>query len=88
MKNFLADGRLTQRGAGTAQAHPLTTPIPHAGRGVNVWYVGAAGPLQQPEGVGVESRGGGPVPPWRTLRANPDCAEFVLPLYSFLFCHL
>ena len=97
MKNVLADGRWTQRG---------------------VWSVGAAGPVQQPDCLGVESRGGGagtalahllttPIPHARpgvgyicglwvlpgwynsqSKRTNADCAQFVLPLYSFLFCHL
>ena len=36
--------------AGTALAHPLTTPIPHARPGVGyIWSVGAAGTVQQPE---------------------------------------
>ena len=36
-----------------------------------VWSVGAAGPVQQPDCLGVESRGGGLVPPWRTFRPPP-----------------
>ena len=39
--------------AGTALAHPPTTPIPHARPGVgyiiHMWSVGAAGLVQQPE---------------------------------------
>ena len=31
----------------------------------------------QPPYVGVSEGGGGPVQPWRTLRANADCALFV-----------
>ena len=52
--------------------------------------VGAAGPVQQPDCVGVESKGreARPILPWSTLPANTDCAEFVFPLYFFLFCHL
>ena len=42
--------------------------------------VHAVGPVEQPDCVGVESRGRGAGP--------ADCAEFVFPLYSFLFCHL
>ena len=45
------------------------------------WSVGAAGPVQQPDCVGVGSGGG-------TALANADCAQFVFPLYSFLFSHL
>ena len=29
--------------------------------------------------------GGGPVQPWRTLRANADCALFIFLLYSTVF---
>ena len=32
--------------------------------------------------------GGGPVQPWRILRANADCTLFGFPLYRFPFCHL
>ena len=28
-------------------------------------------------------RGGGPVQPWRILRANADCTVFLFPLYVF-----
>ena len=52
MKNFLTDGKWTQRGG---------------------WSVGAARPVQQPDCVGVESRGrgAGPVLPWCALRPPP-----------------
>ena len=41
---------------GAPSYHPYSSR--QAGLGVNVWSVGAAGPVQQLEGVGVESRGG------------------------------
>ena len=75
---------------GVGPVLPLRTLRPPSfGRGVNAWSVGATVPVQQLEGVGVESRGeAGPVLPCRTLYANTDCAEFVFPFYSFIFCHL
>ena len=44
--------------------------------------------ISQPLYVGVKW-GGGPVQPWRILRANEDCTVFVFRVhYCFPFCHL
>ena len=74
MKNFFAE--LSQGGggnAGTALAHPPTTPITHARPGVGyicgLWVLPAQYNSQK-------------------KRANAYWAEFIFPLYSFLFCHL
>ena len=57
----------------TALAHPLTTPIPPARRGMGyicgLWVV--------PGRYNSQSKG-----------ANADCAKFVFSLNSFLFCPL
>ena len=55
-----------------ALAHPPTTPIPHAQPGVG--YI--CGLWVLPGRYNSQSK-----------RANSDCAEFVFPLYSFLFWH-
>ena len=67
MKNVLADGRLTQRGA---LAHHQTTPIPHAQP--DVVYILVCGLWLLPGRYNIQSK-----------RTNADCAEFVLPLCSF-----
>ena len=59
--------------AGNALAHPPTTPIPHARPGVG--YI--CGLWVLPGRYSNQSK-----------RANADCAEFVYPLLSFIFCHL
>ena len=70
MKNVLAgEGGW----AGTALAHPPTTPIPHAWPGVG--YI--CGLWVLPGQYNSKSK-----------CANADCTKFFFPLYSFLFCHL
>ena len=59
--------------AGTALAHPPTTPIPHRQAGVG--YI--CGLWVLPGWNNSQSK-----------LANADCAVFVFTLYSFLFFHL
>ena len=56
-----------------ALAHPPTTPSPHARPGVG--YI--CGLWVLPGRYNRQSK-----------RSNADCAQFVFPLYSFIFCHL
>ena len=81
MKNILAEW--SQGGERPGLYCPgAPSDRPHSpcltGRGVHMWSVGAAGPVQQPE----QTRA------YAGKRANADCAQFVIPLYSYLFCHL
>ena len=59
---------------------PPHSPRP-AGRGIHVWSVCAAGPVQQLEGVGVESRAG----PGRYRPCAPSVLTQIAPNSSSLF---
>ena len=63
------------RAEGSALAHPPTAPIPNQHARPGVGYI--CGLWVLPSRYNSQSK-----------RANADCAQFVFPLYSFLFCHL
>ena len=81
MKNVLAD---TQRGVVATPTDHICTPRPD-GRGE--WGVvrGCARAVPAPHLILRQSLH---LKYICGKRANADCAEFVFPIYSFLFCHL
>ena len=75
---------------GAGPVLPLRTLRPPSfGRGVNAWSVGAAVPVQQLEGVGVESRGRPgqycPVAPSALTQIVPNSSSLFTLLYSVIY---